>query len=332
MRPNSEISLLSEGKREFYDPRYPWALALADEAEAAHWRWNQTNIKEDFNDLKVKLTKEELHGVREVLRLFTLYETEIGQNYWQGIVSKHFPHPEIRMMCARFAYEEFGIHARAYAAIGDVLGELDEDHMTSWKQSEALVARMDFLDSAAALPKSPSAMDLVKSIGTFALIEGAVLSSSFAFLKHFKANGKNLLSGIVEAVNYSLQDEIRHYTAGSMLVALLIKEADLTSSEIEEVSDYLQKVVRKTLEHESIIVDRIFQEGPIAGIEAGEVIALAHNQCIRILDLMGIAHGMEREETPVEAWYFTNAGGLKMADHFAVQSTAYSHNWTRGKF
>ena len=332
MKKNSEIDLFSGGKKEFYDPKYPWALVAIDESEARHWRWNQTNIENDFQDLTIKLTDQELHGIKEVLRLFTLYETEIGENYWQRIVATVFPHPEIKMMCSRFAYEEFGIHARAYAAINDVLGELDEEHMTSWKKDPNLVKRMDFIASAAKVPKNYDALDILKALASFVLIEGAVLSSSFAFIKHFKANGKNLISGMVEAINYSLQDEMSHYTVGSLLIRTLREQAELTPEEDAEFTAHVMMLVEKTVEHEAIITDGIFSQGRITGITQHQVSNFVNNQCVRLLDLMQVNHDMKELPTEIEKWYWTNISGIKMNDFFAGQSTAYSHNWIKGKF
>jgi ribonucleotide reductase beta subunit family protein with ferritin-like domain len=332
MKKNSEIDLFSGGKKEFYDPKYPWALVAIDESEARHWRWNQTNIENDFQDLTIKLTEQELHGIKEVLRLFTLYETEIGENYWQRIVATVFPHPEIKMMCSRFAYEEFGIHARAYAAINDVLGELDEEHMTSWKKDPNLVKRMKFIAAAAHIPKNYNALDILKTLSSFVLIEGAVLSSSFAFIKHFKSNGKNLISGMVEAINYSLQDEMSHYTVGSLLIRTLREQAALTPEEDKEFIAHVMMLVEKTIEHEDIITEGIFSKGRITGITQHQVTNFVNNQCVRLLDLMQVEHGMKELPTEIEKWYWTNISGIKMNDFFAGQSTAYSHNWIKGKF
>lgn len=332
MKSNKEIDLFSGGKKEFYDPKYPWALEAIDASESRHWRWNQTHIENDYQDLTTKLTQPELHGIKEVLRLFTLYETEIGENYWQGIVAKVFPHPEIKMMCSRFAYEEFGIHARAYAAINDVLDELDEEHMTSWRQDENLVKRMEFISDAAMIPKNYNALDVLKALGAFILIEGAVLSSSFAFIKHFKANGKNLLSGMVEAINYSLQDEMGHYKNGALLFRTLREQAQLTKQENQELTTHIIKLSEKTREHEAIITENIFSHGRITGITHHQTDNFVNNQCVRLLDLLEVEHDMELLPTDIENWYWTNVSGLKMNDFFATQSTAYSHNWVKGKF
>jgi len=332
MKNNLEIDLFSGGKKEFYDPKYPWALEAIDDAESSHWRWNQTHIDNDYQDLTTKLTDQELHGVKEVLRLFTLYETEIGENYWQGIIGKIFPHPEIKMMCARFAYEEFGVHARAYAAINDVLGELDKEHMTSWKQNPNLVKRMKFISNAAMIPKNYNALDVLKSISAFILIEGAVLSSSFSFIKHFKSNGKNLLNGIVEAINYSLIEEKRHYGIGSLLFKTLKEQSQLTKEENDELVKHVLNLVEKTTEHEGIIIESIFSKGRINGITNNQIRNFVNNQCVRLLDMMEIEHNRKFLPTEIENWYWANIGGLKMNDFFATQSTAYSHSWTKGKF
>lgn len=333
MKPNSEIDLFSGGKKEFYDLHYPFFLEIVDQSEDRNWRWNQTNINNDYHDLVNNLTEPELHGIKEVLRLFTLYETEIGENYWQGIVAKVFPHPEIKIMCSRFAYEEFGIHSRAYSAINDSLGELDEEHMTAWKQDPNLVKRMDFISDAAMIPKNYNALDVLKSISTFIFLEGAVLSSSFSYIKHFNANGKNLISGMVEAINYSIQDETSHYKSGSLLFTILRQQAQLTEDEDAELVKHVLKIKEKTEEHEAIITESIFSKGEIKGISNDQITNFVNNQSVRLLDLMEIEHSCPMLESDIENWYFTNINGMALNDFFATQSaSAYTHNFKKGLF
>src|SRR3546814_9244700 len=68
---------------------------------------------------------------------------------------------------------------------------------------------MEFIDSLV------NQHDDLVSLGCFSLIEGAVLYSSFAFLKHFQTRGKNKLLNVVRGINFSVRDENLHCVAGS---------------------------------------------------------------------------------------------------------------------
>ena len=57
--------------------------------------------------------------------------------------------------------------------------------------------------------------DDLKSVAAFSMIEGAVLYSSFAFLKHFQSNGKNQILNTVRGINFSVRDENLHCIGGA---------------------------------------------------------------------------------------------------------------------
>ena len=46
--------------------------------------------------------------------------------------------------------------------------------------------------------------DLV-SLGGFSMVEGAILYSTFGFLKHYQSQGKNKLLNVVRGINYSVR-------------------------------------------------------------------------------------------------------------------------------
>src|SRR3546814_10844546 len=105
---------------------------------------------------------------------------------------------------------------------------------------------MEFIDSLV------NQHDDLVSLGCFSLIEGAVLYSSFAFLKHFQTRGKNKLLNVVRGINFSVRDENFHCVAGSWLFRSLRDERlkdipsyrhDLRS---EEHTSELQSLMRNS--------------------------------------------------------------------------------------
>ena len=77
--------------------------------------------------------------------------------------------------------------------------------------------------------------DILKSIAVFSMIEGAILYSSFAFLKHFQAEGKNKLVNVTAGINFSVRDENLHSMAGAWLFKTLLAECELSDEEIEKL-------------------------------------------------------------------------------------------------
>lgn len=332
MKPNSEINIF-RNKKEFYTPEYPWALELIDQQNSVFWRFDETNIDADIHDLKTALTEAELNGIKEALRLFTLYETEIGNDYWTGVVRKVFGHPELKMLAATNSSTET-LHARAYNEINRVLGLDTEEFYTSYKQDEVLSQRMKFIEDACSIPKDYNALDVLKSIGTFLFIEGSVLYSSFAFIKHFSSNGKNLLKNINSAITYSIRDEGNfHVTSGELLFKTLKQEAELTKEELIILNEHLIKIAYKTFEHEEKIMDKLFAFGKISGITENQMkifIRSRINECLKCLEIVPI---FEFEKyNPIEDWFYSNITTLKLSDFFHSKSAQYSRKWKKHKF
>ena len=188
-----------------YTIDYPTATAFSESQAEILWLPDEIEMDKDLHDLKTNMTDAELHGVSTVLKLFTLYETEVGNNYWLGRIKRLFKRPDIERMATTFGYVELGIHAPFYNKINEALGLNTDEFYNSYVDNPALKARMDWINDIVMLDNSP--INLLKSIGAFAIIEGAVLYSSFAFLKHFQSEGKNKLTNLIAGINFSVKDE-----------------------------------------------------------------------------------------------------------------------------
>src|SRR3546814_20157290 len=95
-----------------------------------------------------------------------------------------FPRPEIQRMASVFGMFELNVHAPFYDKINKTLSLDNEEFYNGYVHNETLKKRMEFIDSLV------NHHDDLVSLGCFSLIEGAVLYSSFAFIKHFKTRGK----------------------------------------------------------------------------------------------------------------------------------------------
>lgn len=332
MKENKDIRIFQE-KREFYTPEYPWALDIIDEQNSVFWRFSETNASNDFNDLHNKLTPAELLGIKEALKLFTLYELDIGNDYWGGVVRKVFKHPELRMLATTNSYYEV-VHARFYNEINKCMGLDTRDFYTSYRKDKVLSERMEFLEDACKIPKDYNALDVLKSLATFLFVEGAVLYTSFAFIKHFSCNGKNLLKNVNAGIDYSIRDEANfHVTSGEMFFKTLLAEAELTSLELRELNHHVLKIAKKTYEHEEKIMDKFFSGGRIEGITEKQLktfIKTRINECLACLgydDLYEIG-----SYNPIKDWFYDNISTLKLTDFFFKQSAQYSRNWNKSKF
>jgi ribonucleotide reductase beta subunit family protein with ferritin-like domain len=165
------------------------------------WFPDEIKVEKDIQDILVNMTESERHGVITVLKLFTLYELFAGDEYWGTRFKEIFDDADMHRMAAVNAMIELAVHAPFYKKLNEALHIDNEDFYISYVNDPVLADRMKFIGEVIS-----SDNDLF-SLASFSMVEGAILYSSFAFLKHFQARGKNKLLNVVRGINFSVRDE-----------------------------------------------------------------------------------------------------------------------------
>ena len=317
-----------------YITDYPTAIEFAEQQSSIIWFPDEIEVEKDLHDLKTNCTEAEYHGVISTLKLFTLYELNVGNDYWQNYVSKVFPRPDIQRMAATFSFMELGVHAPFYNKINEVLGLDTEEFDNSYKEDEVLTNRMNWI--AKRTTKRDTVYNVLKSVGVFSMIEGAILYSSFAFLKHFNSAGKNKLININAGINFSAIDETLHSQAGAWLYRTLKKETiddeQLTEEERLQLKSELIETAKVILEHESIIIDKIFEKGNIKGITNTQLKNFVESRLDICLENLGYTGIFKPSYNPIKTWFYKDIESSTLHDFFSSQGNDYSRNWSEGKF
>lgn len=317
-----------------YITDYPTAIEFAEQQSSIIWFPDEIEVEKDLHDLKTNCTEAEYHGVISTLKLFTLYELNVGNDYWQNYVSKVFPRPDIQRMAATFSFMELGVHAPFYNKINEVLGLDTIDFYNSYKEDEVLTNRMNWI--AKRTTKRDTVYNVLKSVGVFSMIEGAILYSSFAFLKHFNSAGKNKLININAGINFSAIDETLHSQAGAWLYRTLKKETiddeQLTEEERLQLKSELIETAKVILEHESIIIDKIFEKGNIKGITNTQLKNFVESRLDICLENLGYTGIFKPSYNPIKTWFYKDIESSTLHDFFSSQGNDYSRNWSEGKF
>ena len=312
---------------EVYKIQYPWAVEIADKQVSVYWPPTEIDVNKDIQDMRINMTLPETHGVITNLRLFTLYEMEAGIGYWGGRVIKRFPHAsDIQRMAQVFAYTESGIHAPFYNELNKALNLDSDEFYTDYVKDEGLKARMDFIGSAIGHEN-----DLI-SVGTFSMVEGAILYSSFAFLKHFQAQSKNKLKNVVSGINFSHRDEDLHAIGGSLLFRELLKESKLTERETTKIYEELYESARKILQHEKYIIKMTFSEGEISGINEESLEQFVKSRLNLCLQNLGLEPIFDEGENPIKKWFYEGVNAVQLGDFFNGTNNTYNNNCVRTKF
>jgi ribonucleoside-diphosphate reductase beta chain len=302
---------------------YPVAAEFARQQREIFWLPDEIKVEKDVHDIKTNFTPSERHGVTTVLKLFTLYEVLAGNEYWGNKVMRAFPRPDIQMMASCFSFFELNIHGPFYNRLNEALHLNTEEFYLSYLDDTWLKARMesinDILDSE----------DLPLSLAAFSLLEGMVLYSSFAFLKHFQSQGKNKLLNVVRGINFSVRDENLHHLAGAWLFKTLCQELGVTPNTYK---DHVYEVMYLLVEQEDRIVDMIFSEGPIEGIKSEDLKVFVRSRADVCLENLGLPRHYNPTENPIKDWFYSGINGYQLHDFFTGLGSEYNRAWDETAF
>lgn len=312
--------------KKTYTMDYPAAVKYAETQMDIYWLPTEINVEKDIQDLRVELTPAELHGVITTLKLFTLYELLVGNEYWGGRIKSSFPRPDIEFMATTFGFVEIGIHARFYNRINEILMLDTDEFYESYIHDHTLKDRIDFVTDIASHDNLPLA------IGAFSMLEGAVLYSSFAFLKHFQANGKNKIKNICSGINFSVRDENLHAEAGAWLFNTLVSEMGLTPTERSVLEEKLREVAFKIYGHEARIVDMIFAQGDIDGIDQDQLNNFIKSRLNMCMENLNCASIFTVDDNPIANWFYVGINAYQLNDFFYAVGNEYNRTANESEF
>lgn len=318
-------------KKETFTVDYPEAVEFADEQADHFWPHSEIKVHKDKQDILVNMTESERHGTITTLKLFTLYEQIIGDEFWLNFVFKKFPRPaDIQPMAALFAAMELQVHGKFYSKINEELGLANDEFYTSYLDDPDMTARIEFLK------KTLYGKDDLRSLGAFTFGEGAILYSSFAFLKHFQSMGKNKLLNVVSGINFSARDENLHAEAAAWLFRTL-KQEQLEAGIIDQ--DYLDSLevdiiaaAEQVFEHEKAIIRKIFEKGEIEGITTTQLEHFAQSRINLCLRNLGYKNLFRVDYNPIAEYFYKGISGYQMQDFFNSQGNQYVRNWDKVGF
>lgn len=305
---------------------YPEAEAFTKQQLKIFWLPDEVKVEKDVQDVLVNMTDSERHGVTTVLKLFTLYELKAGAEYWSGRFKRRFPRPEFQEMASTFATFELAIHKRFYQKINELLFLHTDEFYDGYVSDAVLKARMDSIDGIISDPD-----DLV-SLAGFALVEGAILYTSFAFLKHFQQQGKNKLLNIVRGINFSVRDENLHSLAGAWVFKKLLEESDLSDEAKAKLKARVYEIARALYEHECRIADMIFEKGSIPGITAHQLKQFALSRINEVLINLGYEKLEVVTYNPIAEWFYKAINSYTFNDFFSGMGSQYHRDWDEDAF
>lgn len=290
------------------------------------WTADEIKVEKDVHDILTNFTEAERHGVFTTLKLFTHYEAKAGEEYWTGRFMHMFPRHEFTSMASVFGMFELAVHAPFYNKINTLLNAHDDGFYTDYINNPVLKDRMESIDAIINHPN-----DLV-SLAGFTLVEGVILYSSFAFLKHFQSLGKNKLLNVVRGINFSVRDENLHALAGAWCFRELSRQGEALGYDVNSVFPYIYAIADDLFLHESQIIDMIFEKGDIDGITAKDMRLFAARRVDHCLTNLGLPEYFEQPTPPIENWFYKGINNYQMNDFFSGAGREYTRSWDEKGF
>ena len=305
---------------------YPEPVEFARKQLEIFWLPDEIKVEKDIQDILVNMTESEKHGVITTLKLFTLYELKAGSEYWGGRFKQQFLRPEFQRMASVFSMFELAIHKPFYQKINELLHLHTDEFYNSYVEDETLRKRIAFIGDIINHPNP------LYSLAGFSFIEGAVLYSSFAFLKHFQSAGKNKLLNISRGINFSVRDENIHAVAGAWVFKQLKEEADLDLEERVMLAKSVENMAQIVYEHECRVIDMVFEKGEIEGITSLQMKRFVESRINQCMHELGYEKLFEVEYNPIAEWFYKGINGFTFNDTFSGVGNSYVRTWDDASF
>lgn len=295
-----------------------------DDQMKLFWLPTEIKVEKDIQDVLVNFTESERHGVITVLKLFTVYEAFAGDEWWGGRFKEIFPVYQYHQMGSAFSFFENCVHAPFYDKINTLLHLDNEDFYLSYLDNPTLTDRIRHIDDIVNDP------DPALALAGFAFVEGVVLYSSFAFLMHFQAEGKNKLLNLNRGIAFSVRDENMHCLASAYCYRQLA--AQLSDEKRFEHERIIRAAAAKVLEHETEIVRMVFEKGPIEGITQETFIEFIKSRINEVMKLLGFKEIYKIGKNSIADWFYKMINNYAFGDIFAGALSEYHRDWDETAF
>lgn len=305
-------------------------VEFADTQLKVFWLPDEIKVEKDVQDVLVNFTESEKHAVITTLKLFSIYETHAGSEYWGGRFKNIFDGAEFHRMASVFSMIELAVHAPFYNKINQLLHIDTPEFYMSYLDNPVLKDRIEHIG------KIIDDEDDLISLAGFSIVEGAILYSNFAFLKHYQSQGKNKLMNVVRGINFSVRDESCHSQAGAWAfkykLDVLKNLGKLDAEYVEQLEITIRELVHKVLEHEKQIITMLFEKGDIKGITAHQLENFVMSRLNTCLNQLGFEKEFDVKYDPISSWFYKGINDYQFNDFFSGQGREYNRNWDEMAF
>ena len=301
-------------------------IEFADQQLKVFWTAEEVNVEKDIQDVLVNFTESEKHAVITTLKLFSIYETHAGREYWGSRYKGMFNGAEFHRMASVFSMFELAVHAPFYNKINQLLHLDTPDFYMSYLDSPTLKARVEHIGEII-----DHEDDLI-SLAAFSMVEGVILYSNFAYLKHYQSQGKNKLMNVVRGINFSVRDESLHSTAGAWSFKYKMSQNNYSDQYKKEIEVKIRQAANRIYEHECQIIAMLFEKGDIKGITEHQLECFVQSRVNLCLAELGFEKEYDVKYNPIATWFYDGINKFQFNDFFSGQGREYNRNWDETQF
>jgi len=298
---------------------YPQLVEYTNAIRHSYWVHTEFNYSSDIQDMKVKMTSEEVEIVKKSMLAISQIEVAV-KTFWAKIGDR-FPKPEIAAVGITFGESEVR-HADAYSNLIEIMGLNDEFEKVV--EVPAMKKRIAYLEQSIGAPADDK--DYFHKIILFSMfVENVSLFSQFLIMMAFNKH-KNVLKGISNAVEATSKEEDIHARFGFELVNI-IREENPEWFNKESVAE-INRLCKEAYKAESAIVDWIYGDSDLDFLPKDtvkEFLKHRFNQSLVAIDLKPL-YEVDKDVIKTTEWFVEEILSTKNIDFFVKRSTAYSKN------
>lgn len=296
---------------------YPQLIEYLEAIRHSYWVHTEFNYSSDIQDMKVRMTPEEVEIVKKAMLAISQIEVQV-KTFWAKIGDK-LKKPEVQAVGVTFGESEVR-HADAYSNLLEIMG-LNKEFETL-VDVPAVKKRISYLEQSLQNPVDDK--DYFHKIILFSMfVENVSLFSQFLIMMAFNKH-KNVLKGISNAVEATSKEEDIHARFGFELVNIIKAENPewWDKDSIAEVN----RLCKEAYKAEAMIVDWIYGDSDLDFLPketVKEFLKHRFNQSLQAIDVKPI---YEVDEAAVRStdWFVEEILSTKNVDFFVKRSTAYS--------
>lgn len=123
-----------------------------------------------------------------------------------------------------------------------------------------------------------------------------------------------------------------HSVAGAWVFRKHLEEEQRSPEEVKELHNRIIEAANTIYEHESRIVDMIFEQGDIEGIDSAKLKMFVKSRINICLSNLGISPIFEIVDNQIETWFYDSINKFTFNDFFSGIGREYTRDWEESNF